>query len=103
MRTPRAKSRLRGCKRPFRKIEDGDSFKTLVKECIDQPRCAPADIDDRRGGIHASCPNEIKGNVGLLLKPADGVFVFGRVNIIPVGLATAHSSFPRVGKRVIRQ
>src|SRR5512136_2616082 len=91
--TSRAKSSLRCCKCLFRKIENGDGFKTLIKKCIDQPRYAPADIDDRRGSVHASCPNKIEGNVGFLLKPTDDVFVLGRVNIFPVCLATAHSSY----------
>ena len=58
----------------------------MSKKCIDQPRCAPADIDDRSGCFHASCPNEVEGNVGLFLKPTDSIFILSRVYILPMVL-----------------
>ncbi len=49
-------------KRLFRNIEDGDDLKTLIKKRFDPPRCAAADINNRRGSFDARCMNEIEGD-----------------------------------------
>ena len=62
VRSPRAKSSLRCGKRLFRNIEDGDDLKTPIKKRFDPPRCAAADINNRRGSFDARCMNEIEGD-----------------------------------------
>jgi hypothetical protein len=49
-------------KRLFRNIEDGDDLKTPIKKRFDPPRCAAADINNRRGSFDARCMNEIEGD-----------------------------------------
>lgn len=58
-------------------IEDGDGPKSFLQECIDQPRCPAADIDDRCIGRDPRGMNEIEGDGRAFFKPAYTALALG--------------------------
>ncbi|MDT4880525.1 hypothetical protein FQZ97_1162920 [compost metagenome] len=69
----RAKPRPGGFECSRREIEHGDRRHALIKQCIDQPRRAATDIDQRRRGNCRMFVDEIERNGRRTLEPADAL------------------------------
>jgi hypothetical protein len=94
-RGPRPEPDLGGRKRALRKVENGRA-KSLVQKGIHQPRRAAADIDYRGARFCASCPDEIKRDGRMLLKPAQLVPRPSFIDLVPVGLPVGDQGLPPI-------
>jgi hypothetical protein len=88
VRSLAAETRPGGRQRLFGKIQNGQRFKPLFKESIDQARGTASDVEDGCTLRHARRINQVERNSRAVLKPADLLLALGSVDILPMGLPT---------------
>jgi hypothetical protein len=74
--------------------------KAFVQKGIDQPGRATANIDNRGAWFRARCPNEVKGDDGTLLKPAQFVLCLALINMFPMILFGRGHGLPHLSPKI---